>query len=366
VGDTTVAARARLLDDEGFARLLAALARDYDLVGPTVRDGAIVLAPVGGVGDLPRGIGDEQSPGRYRLVERGDDELFGWAVGPESLKRTQLPATQELWRLDPSTLRYRTPEPSRPSAVVGLRPCDVAAASVLSTVLTGGDHVDPVAQRAADTVVVAVECGRPAATCFCTSMGTGPSLEPTVDVVLTELAEPHRFLARAGTARGAALLDDAGATLADDADADQRDELLARAAAAIRLAPSGMEGIGALVDHPRWADVADRCLSCGNCTMVCPTCFCTSARDVTDLAGEVTRRRDWSSCFDLDHSYIHGGPVRASVSSRYRQWATHKLSTWFDQFGTSGCVGCGRCVAWCPVGIDIVEEAAALVDGGAP
>ena len=329
MGDTTATAGARLLDDAGLARLLDALARDHDLVGPTVRDGAITLGPIGGLADLPRGVGDEQSPGHYRLVERGDDELFGWAVGPESLKRRALPAAQELWRLDPSTLRYRTPEPARPAAVVGLRPCDVAAAAVLSTVLTGGEHVDPVARRAADqTVVVAVECGRPAATCFCTSMGTGPSLEPTVDVVLTELAEPHRFVARAGTARGAALLDEAGATPAGDSDLAQRDEILARATSEIRVAPTGMRGIGALVDHPQWADVAERCLSCGNCTMVCPTCFCTNARDVTDLAGDVTRRRDWSSCFDVDHSYLHGGPVRASVSSRYRQWATHKLSTW--------------------------------------
>ena len=115
------------------------------------------------------------------------------------------------------------------------------------------------------------------------------------------------------------------------------------------------------LEHPRWDEVAERCLTCGNCTMVCPTCFCTTVEDVTDLTGEQAERwRAWDTCFSLDHSYVHGGSVRPTGRSRYRQWMTHKLGTWWDQFGTSGCVGCGRCIAWCPVGIDITEEAAAL------
>ena len=115
------------------------------------------------------------------------------------------------------------------------------------------------------------------------------------------------------------------------------------------------------LEHPRWEEVSDRCLTCGNCTLVCPTCFCHSVDDVTDLAsGEAERTRRWDSCFNLEHSYIHGGSVRTSGRSRYRQWMTHKLATWIDQFGTSGCVGCGRCITWCPVAIDITEEAAAI------
>ncbi|MBF0393567.1 MAG: 4Fe-4S dicluster domain-containing protein, partial [Alphaproteobacteria bacterium] len=114
-------------------------------------------------------------------------------------------------------------------------------------------------------------------------------------------------------------------------------------------------------EHPRWDEVAKRCLTCGNCTMVCPTCFCTTVDDVTDLGGTRTERvRSWDSCFTLDFSYIHGGSVRNEGSSRYRQWITHKLSSWHDQFGSSGCVGCGRCITWCPVGIDITEEVGAI------
>jgi formate hydrogenlyase subunit 6/NADH:ubiquinone oxidoreductase subunit I len=116
-------------------------------------------------------------------------------------------------------------------------------------------------------------------------------------------------------------------------------------------------------EHPRWDEVATRCLSCANCTMVCPTCFCTTVEDVTDLTGEHAERwRKWDSCFTMDFSYIHGGSVRPSVKARYRQWLTHKLASWIDQFGVSGCVGCGRCITWCPAGIDITEEVRAIRD----
>ena len=114
-------------------------------------------------------------------------------------------------------------------------------------------------------------------------------------------------------------------------------------------------------EHPQWDKVAGRCLSCANCTMACPTCFCSTVEDVSDLTGKHAERwRKWDSCFSLEFSYIHGGHVRQSTKGRYRQWMTHKLASWQDQFGTSGCVGCGRCITWCPVGIDITEEVKAI------
>jgi ferredoxin len=115
------------------------------------------------------------------------------------------------------------------------------------------------------------------------------------------------------------------------------------------------------LEHARWDEVASRCLSCTNCTLVCPTCFCASVTEVADLSGDhVDRERQWASCFTLDHAKIHGHAVRSSTASRYRQRLTHKLAGWIDQFGTSGCTGCGRCITWCPVGIDITEEVAAI------
>ncbi|MBV8527642.1 MAG: 4Fe-4S dicluster domain-containing protein, partial [Candidatus Dormibacteraeota bacterium] len=105
---------------------------------------------------------------------------------------------------------------------------------------------------------------------------------------------------------------------------------------------------------------AQRCLACGNCTMQCPTCFCSDLVDEPDVVAGDARVRRWASCFEQDYSHIHGGSVRTSTRARYRQWLTHKLGTWWEQFGTSGCVGCGRCIAWCPVGIDITDEVRAL------
>jgi ferredoxin len=198
-------------------------------------------------------------------------------------------------------------------------------------------------------------------------MGSGPGAESGFDLALTELNddEGHRFVVRIGSERGADVLAGVPVTEPTAADLAARDRVLTSAGDIIdrRLETEGLaELLARNIDHPRWDEVAERCLACGNCTLVCPTCFCSDVSDTTDLAGDVRRQRTWASCFDLDHSYVHGGPVRSSTSSRYRQWLTHKLSTWWDQFDTSGCVGCGRCIAWCPVGIDLTEEAAAIRD----
>ncbi len=354
----------------------------YDTRGPVVRDGAIMPGVVTGVTDLPAGYHDEQSPGHYRLRATDDGMLFGWAVGPGSYKADFFPPQEELWRAEAGppggegdeqavavTLRQTGSDPAqphRPLAIIGARPCELAGLDVLDRVFVGGAAVDPgYAERRRDSFVVVAECGAPAATCFCTSMGTGPAAGAGFDLALTELPQTRglRYLIRIGTERGADVLSGLPVRDASEADLAARDRLLRGAEAAMSRSletPGLPELLSRNIDHPRWADVAERCLACGNCTLVCPTCFCSDVRDTTDVTGAVSRHRVWSSCFDLDHSYLAGQPVHASTASRYRQWLTHKLSTWWDQFDTSGCVGCGRCISWCPVGIDLTEEAAAI------
>jgi formate hydrogenlyase subunit 6/NADH:ubiquinone oxidoreductase subunit I len=186
------------------------------------------------------------------------------------------------------------------------------------------------------------------------------------DLALTEILENgrHQFLVESGSERGREVADELPGQAATDDDK----------AAAGRMVDNAVRQMGRTMDttgikellyrnmeHPRWEDVASRCLSCANCTMVCPTCFCSTVEEVTDLTGDHTERwRRWDSCFTADHSYIHGGSVRPTTLHRYRQWMTHKLATWIDQFQTSGCVGCGRCITWCPVAIDITEEVRAI------
>lgn len=359
-----------VLDLKGFGQLLLCLQDSgFELVGPTVCDGAITLDDITGIDDLPRGVGDEQSPGHYRLRDRQDDQLFGWAVPAQPWKNRFLPARLDLVRLrrKGSSLEVHDAlKPATPVAVIGARPCEVAAMRVQDRVLLDGPHVDAdYAARREAAFVLAVNCGTPSGTCFCVSMETGPRAESGFDLAATELMDPtHRFLLEAGTEAGARLLERAKPKGATEADIAAAEAVVADAATRMGRAldiKDLPEKLLASLDHPRWDDVAERCLGCANCTLACPTCFCTTVEDRSDLSGEVaTRTRTWDSCFAQDFAYIHGGSVRPTLRARYRQWHTHKLATWVEQFGTSGCVGCGRCITWCPVGIDITAEAAAL------
>ena len=369
-GDTQVV-EARDLD----ALLGALRERGHTLVGPTVRDGAIVVAEIGGAADLPVGWTDEQDGGRYRLRRRNDDAAFGYAVGPHSWKRYLHPPALVRWRARRDERGFvAEPDTAPPPryAFVGVRPCDLAAILVQDRVFLGGPFVDPAYRsRRESAFILAVSCGSPAGTCFCTSMGTGPKAGPGFDLALTEVIDAgrHEFVVEIGTERGAEVAAGAPHRPAEATDLYAARTVLAAAEGDMNHAVE-VEGLKEILyrhyEDPRWDEVAKRCLACANCTMVCPTCFCATVEDETDLVGTATeRRRVWDSCFSQDFSYIHGGSVRTSGGARYRQWITHKLATWHDQFGVSGCVGCGRCVTWCPVGIDITAEARALRQGEA-
>ncbi len=356
---------------DGLQALIGALdARGYKVLGPTVRDGAIVYDEIEGVADLPAGWTDRQDAGRYRLERREDGALFGYALGPQSWKRFLHPPMQTLWtaKRNGKEVEIIPPEtPSQKFAFIGARSCELHAIAIQDKVFRGGPYVDAgYAARRRGAFIVAVNCGEAGGTCFCVSMKTGPKAESGFDLALTELLDGsgHSFLVEAGSEAGAELLAQLPKRPATEADLAAAQAVTERTAS--RMGRSlQTDGIKALLqgnpNHPRWEDAAKRCLTCGNCTMVCPTCFCTTVDDHSDLTGaSASRVRKWDSCFSLDFSYLHGGAVRQSGSSRYRQWMTHKLASWYDQFGTSGCVGCGRCITWCPTGIDITEEAAAI------
>jgi formate hydrogenlyase subunit 6/NADH:ubiquinone oxidoreductase subunit I len=356
--------------------LIEALARRrYEVIGPAVRDGAIVYDQIESARDLPAGWGDEQEPGRYRLKRRRDEALFGYSVGPQSWKRYLHPSDVRLWSAERRgpTFRILNNEtgPNRPYAFLGVRACELAAIAVQDRVLLGDQYRDPIyGEGRAKVFVVAVQCTQAAATCFCASMGSGPRAQGGFDLALTELVgtDGHRFVVETGSERGAGVLAELQTVLATSADLQEAESAVDEAVRQ-QVRSIDITGIKELLyenfEHPRWDNVAARCLTCANCTMVCPTCFCTTVEDVSDVTGEHAERwRRSDSCFTLNFSYIHGGNVRSSAKARYRQWMTHKLASWIDQFGTSGCVGCGRCITWCPVGIDITEEAQAIRSGG--
>ncbi|MEV7871575.1 4Fe-4S dicluster domain-containing protein [Streptomyces sp. NPDC088124] len=362
-----------VIDRDGMRGLVGVLrARGLTVIGPTLREEALVLAELESADQLPYGWGVELDAGKYRLCRRTDGAAFANSAGPQSWKTFLHPARVRQWRAERTEdgLTVEADSAAAPRfAFLGVRPCDLRAIAVQDRVLGTGPHPDPVYRsRRSGAFIVSVECTEPGGTCFCVSMGAGPAAGPGYDLVLTELADPgdHRFWMRAGTPEGAEVLAELPTREVDETTRAAARRAVGAAADRMGRAMPGTDLRRLMADTleaPRWDDVAARCLSCGNCTMVCPTCFCTTTEDVTDLTGDHAERwRLWDSCFDLDFSLLSGGPVRSSPQSRYRQWLTHKLGTWYDQFGSSGCVGCGRCLVWCPVGIDITEEAAALHD----
>jgi ferredoxin len=356
---------------EALESLVSCLrSKGFTVLGPTRRDGAIVYEQLESAAELPVGWTDVQEAGTYRLERRQDEARFGYAVGPHSWKQFLFPPRVRLWRARRTNGDGfdidDTPEHEGPYAFIGVRSCELHAIAIQDRVFLGGSYVDDdYASRREDAFVVAVNCFEPGGTCFCVSMGTGPRAEAGYDLALTELLDgEHRLLVEVGSERGEDVLRELPHRAAEAADLEAAERAVAGAAERMgrEVDATGLRDLLAnTLEHPRWNEVKGRCLTCGNCTLVCPTCFCSSVEDAADLSGETAERhRTWDTCFSIAHSYIHGGDIRPSGRSRYRQWLTHKFGTWHDQFGTSGCVGCGRCITWCPVGIDVTEELSAL------
>lgn len=348
-------------------RLISTLqSQDYTVLGPHLEDSAIVTRDINSLADLPRGYRDSQAPGKYRVAPVAHDNYFEFNLGPHSWKQFLFPprATVATGVLRASGWEFETAETLPPKfAFLGVRACELAAIAIQDRVFLQGPFIDPIYQARREAVlIIAVNCTVAAATCFCTSMHTGPTCTSGFDLALTELDEC--FVVSIGTQRGKALLDQLSGEPTTVQDVERASALQARAVEQIEKRFDATDVHDLLLnnlDHPHWDEVAERCLSCTNCTMVCPTCFCSSVAEVADLAGEkVERERQWDSCFNLDFGYTAGGTVRNDRRSRFRQWLTHKLASWQDQFDSSGCVGCGRCITWCPVGIDLTEEVAAL------
>lgn len=363
-----------VIDRDDLQQLLDILGDDgYQTIGPVIREGSMEYGELKAISDLPIGWRDGQGPGTYRLKKSNTPTLFGYVVGSHSWKRHLYPSVARLWRSEREGSGFRvTGETDQSSAYAffGARSCEISAISIYDRVFNNDKFFDYTYNEIRKKAfIVAVNCTSPAGTCFCASMNTGPKAKAGFDIALTELLanKRHFFIAEAGSERGISVL---SRVTSKPAGADDKAIALGLHQAALqqmgrRLDTSHLTAIFAdHFDHPQWEKVSGRCLTCGNCTMVCPTCFCHSIEDKTSLDGQYAERwRKWDSCFTKDFSYIHGGSIRASEKSRYRQWLTHKLVTWKDQFGTLGCVGCGRCITWCPVGIDITEEAMAILGG---
>lgn len=366
--------RIRYFPRPGLASLITAIKEaGYRVIGPREEpgQGGLVFREISGVEDLPRGLSDEQAPGHYRLLPNGSERYFGWANTASAIKPYVFAPRERLWRVVRKGGKLHF-EASRghglKTAILGARACDLAALAIQDAHFLRGAHVDPYYRRRRERLLlVAVNCSHAAETCFCVSTGDGPEVKAGFDILLDEIEDG--FLARQGSSRGAMILNQvetSPASLEQLAIACVQSQLCRQQQR--RLPPENrLPALMKRLDHPRWDEIAGRCLACGNCTAVCPTCFCHREFDTPTLDGKKSEHwRDADSCFNEDHSYIVGEVVRASTRSRYRQWMTHKLASWVEQYGRTGCTGCGRCITWCPAGIDFVEEANLLLKDDKP
>lgn len=360
-----------IFESNDFNKLLDVLKiKGYRTIGPTLKDETIVYGELNSVEQLPVGWVDNQDAGSYRLTKRTDGTFFSYVVGPYSLKKFLFPSAMRLWQAELNGSKFKfiaQNEEIQKFAFIGVRSCDIHALLIQDRVFLNGPYLDPHYKlRREHIFVLAVNCGNAAGTCFCNSIGTGPRATSGFDLALTEILDnnSHNFLVEIGTELGSEILNSIPNRKANEMEKSIADDITKKTIEKMgrNLNTSNIkELLYNNYENPRWDDVAKRCLTCANCTMVCPTCFCSTIEDLTDLKGDNTERwRKWDSCFTMDFSYIHGGSIRSSTKSRYRQWITHKLATWIDQFGISGCVGCGRCITWCPVAIDITEEIQAI------
>lgn len=359
--------KTRFLAREAFQSLLDELVKaGFGIIGPQVRDHAIVYAPLTRTEQLPVGITDTQAPGYYRLNNNQTKHFFSWANGPQALKTITFPGREPLWHSQRNEDGYLQFEEqvveSTPIAVLGVRACDLAALLIHDHHFIHGDFRDPyyLARRKA-LFLIAVHCHHAADTCFCASTGDGPRASYGFDIGLSEL--DAGFILEAHTEQGQAIINRLNTVEAGEAQIRKADAAIDNAAQQQREIPkqSLPERLLQNPDHPHWKTVAERCLACGNCTAVCPTCFCQNTVEEISVSGNrATHYREWETCFSQQHSYIHGITIRTERRDLYRQWLTHKFGAWVEQYGRSGCVGCGRCIAWCPVGIDVTEELHAL------
>jgi len=355
---STIAIEKSVLDD-----LLKRLKENgYQIVGPRVKNETLVYEKIDELNDLPHGYITEQEAGYFRLHEAGHSRYFDFIPGAQSWKQFLFPPRVDLFKLQKTNNHWEKASEENQTvkyAFIGVRACELNAILIQDKAFMREDFTDPIYRSRRERVfILSVDCLHPAETCFCASMNTGPRVKDSFDLNLTELDDV--FLVKVGSEIGRNILNGLPFELASSFMVSSAERGLENAAQQMKreLNTDGLpEFIMANLDHPQWQEIGQRCLSCANCTQVCPTCFCWDVTDQVTLNNNETRReRVWDSCFNPGFSYQAGGNTRPSIQSRYRQWLSHKLGSWPQQYGTLGCVGCGRCITWCPAKIDLTKE----------
>lgn len=251
----------------------------------------------------------------------------------------------------------------RAQVLFGVHPCDLHAITILDTIFRR-DFPDPYfIERKESTVIVALNCATVGEDCFCLSMGTGPWVKDPCDLLLTPVGDT--YLLETMSPKGAEILSSQRLEPVSRDILRDKSKVVEEARRHFRKRVD-TNGLRAIMEdnfrHPLWDELMKDCMGCGSCTMVCPTCFCYNVVDRLDLSLTSGRReREWDSCMLLEYSEAAlGANFRKDRDARIKQRMYHKLVYYEPQFGTLGCVGCGRCISTCLKKIDITEVVARL------
>jgi ferredoxin len=301
----------------------------------------------------------------FAPYEGGPVALDGYLLTKLSAKGFALPQLEAVLSYDGAEGRPAPPAEGK-RAVLGVRPCDARALALVDRVYRERGFVDPLyAARRDNTIIITFACAYPAPTCFCTSVGGGPADATGADVMAYPAGDD--LLLEAATPGGEEFLK--GAKLGEAADAELEAAKAAYAEIAGRMAQlwdldAARARLYENYDAAAWAEVASRCISCGACTFVCPSCHCFDVAD-EGKHGRGQRLRFWDACTQsLFTLHASGHNPRDRKAQRYRQRVLHKFHYFHDNWGENLCVGCGRCVVECPANVDIREAVTLVAEAG--
>ncbi|MFZ3254104.1 MAG: 4Fe-4S dicluster domain-containing protein [Syntrophales bacterium] len=296
----------------------------------------------------------------FQAWQRGDEPLTDFGNSRDVPKQFFFPAREEIMKYhrEGQDMIFACAEkPAGKSILFGVRPCDARSFYLLDMLFDQEQYQDPhYIDRRVKTTVIALACVHPPyATCFCTAVEGSPTSREGVDIMLTDLGDS--YLVEFLTPKGEGWLPQFGALpVADAAAVEKQEKIASQAAREIKTAPPA-QAIKPILDrsfeHAFWDTIHGKCLKCGACTYLCPTCHCFDINDETK-GNDGVRIRNWDSCmFPIFTKAASGHNPRTSQKERWRQRVMHKFKYYVDNFGAMSCVGCGRCVRRCPVNIDI-------------
>jgi sulfhydrogenase subunit beta (sulfur reductase) len=334
---------AKVIKKEDIADFLDTLLKDYEVFAPVKRDRLVV----------------------FDQIHSGREAFLTFTATVMSPKEILLPQSETLFTYSSTDSAADLEVPSgreKPRLIFGIHPCDVKSLVFLDRIFNEEEYKDVYyLERRKGMVVVSMGCIKPRLTCFCTSVGGGPFSTEGSDLQLVDIGDEYvvQVLSDKGEKLlGKARLEDAGE---DKVSLMRRVAEDAEASMAPKLNIDGLkEKLDKMFDDPIWDVLTEKCLSCGVCTYLCPTCYCFDIVDEARVSGG-ERIRLWDSCqFPLFTLQASGENPRPTSKERYRQRIMHKFSYLIDNCGRIGCVGCGRCVTECPVNLDIRQIITAI------